>query len=73
MWEVVACPVADVDSFLSNPLRCVFGGDDGSVMDFFSSLDGSQIATVMVNAILPIAGEAIWAISPLGWLENVRS
>jgi hypothetical protein len=28
MWEVIACPVADVAGFLSNPLRCFFGSPE---------------------------------------------
>ena len=71
MWEVVACPVADVEAFLENPLRCVFGGDDGSILDFFSTINGDSIKNAMTDAIVPIAVEFIWVFSGLGWLVEV--
>ena len=33
MWEAVACPVADVDGFLGDPLLCLFGDGNGEVTD----------------------------------------
>lgn len=57
IWEIVACPVADVESFLENPLRCIFGGEDGSLLDLYSTIDGSSIEDAMTDAIVPIAGE----------------
>ncbi len=77
MWEVVACPVADVGGFIENPLSCVFGytegSDDvaGSIMEFVGSLDGSQIEDAMINAVLPIASEFIYSASIVGFFERV--
>jgi hypothetical protein len=54
MWEVVACPVADVEGFLSNPMRCFFG-DDESPFDFLSGAikdnDGA-ITKVVTDLVL---------------------
>ena len=40
MWEAVACPVADVEGFLGDPLMCLFGGGDGDITDFFADVAG---------------------------------
>ena len=64
--KVVACPVADVESFLKEPLRCVYGDGDGTITDLFlSSIESVDIANVLNKAIAPIAVEALWAISPM--------
>jgi hypothetical protein len=56
MWEVVACPVADVQGFLANPMRCFFG-DDKSPFSFLSDTvkDTDAIkditTTIIVDAV----------------------
>lgn len=52
MWEIVACPVADVEGFLENPLSCLFGRNpltddvDGTIMDFFATVDGTSFPVI---------------------------
>lgn len=78
MWEIVACPVADVEGFIENPLSCVFGyADDGdtipgSIMEFIASLNGDKIEDAMINAVLPLASEFVYSFSVLGFFEKVR-
>lgn len=61
MWEVVACPVADVEGFLSNPLRCYFGnlnedgsGSNSSPYEFFADIfkDTNAISQAVVSVIV---------------------
>lgn len=70
------CPVADVMAYLANPLRCFIGEGGGTLMDFFADLGApvpSPISQAMRDAIFPLAVDAIWAFSPLGSLEKVRT
>lgn len=71
MWEVVACPVADVEGFLSNPLRCYFGNlnDDGSgansnPYEFFADVfkDTDAISKAVVNVVV----DAVRRLQPYG-------
>ena len=78
MWEIVACPVADVTAFLENPLRCMFGlneesQSDGNLLDVFSSIDGTAILGAMTDSIVPLAVEFVYNFSGLAWLEKVSS
>ena len=70
--KVVACPVADVESFLKEPLRCVYGDGDGTITDLFlSSIESDDIANVLTKGIAPIAVEALWAMSPMSPLSQI--
>jgi hypothetical protein len=61
-----------VESFLANPLRCVFGNDvTGGITDFITDITDSAISSVMTGAIVPLATEAIWTFSGLAWLETL--
>lgn len=54
MWEVVACPVADVEGYLSNPLRCFFGGEDSSPYTWLADTlkDTNAIADIATTIIV---------------------
>jgi hypothetical protein len=60
MWEVIACPVADVAGFLSNPMRCFFGSisEDGDATsnpyEFFQDIfkDSDAISNVVTDIIV---------------------
>lgn len=55
MWEVVACPVADVEGYLSNPLRCFFGdGEDLSPYTWLADTlkDTDAIADIATGIIV---------------------
>jgi hypothetical protein len=60
-------PRQDVESFLTNPLSCIFGDDTtGGISDFITDITDSAITSVMSDAIIPLAVEAF---SGLAWLE----
>lgn len=77
MWEIVACPVIDVQAFLLDPLSCSFGipdngdGSAGIVSTFFESLNGDAIINAMKNATIPLAVEFVYNFSGLKFVENV--
>jgi hypothetical protein len=60
-----------VAGFLANPLGCVFGTGDGTIVDFFTDITDEAITGVMSGAITPLAAEAIYAFSGLAWLEKL--
>jgi len=70
VWEVVACPVYDIERFLSDPLSCVFGDGEGTIMDFIRNIDPDKIVSVLKETVVPIAVEFVWAISPMIILEK---
>lgn len=80
-WEVIACPVVDVQAFLLNPLSCAFGISDegftdGLLSDFLVGLKDpfkDAITGVMTDAFIPLSLEAVWNFTGLRWVEDVRT
>ena len=71
MWESVACPVADVEKFIEDPLRCAFGDGEARLSETISSLGDLDIEEIMINTVVPIAKEVVFAFSPFVVLKSI--
>ena len=77
MWEIVACPVMDVQAYLLDPFRCTFGIPDhdsqseGSLVEFFKTLNGDAVREAMKKAVVPLAVEFVYNFSGLAFIEQV--
>jgi hypothetical protein len=57
-----------VESFLSDLLR-----DHRRLVDFFSDIGDDVIESIMLDAIVPLAIEALWAFSGFNWVKGSSS
>ena len=61
MWEVIACPVVDVPTFLLNPERCVVGdGVAANLFDSIGDLSDSALSGIFDQTLLPILFDIIF-------------
>jgi len=77
MWEIIACPVMDVQAYLLDPFRCTFGIPDhgsqstGTFVEIFETLNGTAIKTAVLKAVVPLAVEFVYNFSGLAFIEQV--
>ncbi|KAL3912986.1 MAG: hypothetical protein SGARI_000880, partial [Bacillariaceae sp.] len=73
MWEAVACPVADVDGFLGDPLLCLFGDGNGDVTDFIADIADNEgfISEFLDDVFIPLAAEAMYTFSGVDWILKI--
>ena len=71
MWETIACPVADVEKYLENPMRCVIGDGDGTIMATIDAVKDFDFAELMKKTVIPLAKELIWNFTGFGVFEKV--
>lgn len=71
MWESVACPVADVEKFIEDPLRCAFGDGEARLSETISSLGDLDVEAIMRNTVVPIAKEVVFSFSPFVVLKSI--
>ncbi|KAL3916757.1 MAG: hypothetical protein SGILL_005033 [Bacillariaceae sp.] len=76
MWEVVACPVVDVEGYYLNPARCLVG-DTANIPDlFFDFVRGFSedvVLDLLVNTTIPLVTGIITAITDQAALNDIIS
>lgn len=71
MWEVVACPVTDVGTFLTNPMRCVFGEDSNPYGFLADTLkDTNAISAIATGFIVDAVSTYHYHIFPYVNLDS---
>jgi|AntRauTorckE5430_2_1112549.scaffolds.fasta_scaffold02064_2 hypothetical protein len=71
MWETIACPVADVEKYLENPMRCIIGDGTGTIMATIDAVKDFDFTEIMIQTVVPLAKELIWNFTGLGIFEKV--